>query len=144
MAEATYVAEKFMANNTVKHHDFDPGVTTVVAVEWRPIKEFRRFVASLVRTIGTSATTFDLAVATDSSGTGALAVKSHAVGSEPDAVEDQLFLEVDVEQMRETLAAATHWSPRISVATATDEMVATTIEAEPLHPRTGLTADIVA
>ncbi len=144
MAEATYSAEKFLANQMIKLHDFDPDVTTAVAIEWRPIKEFRRFVAGLVRTIGTGATTFDIAAATDSSGTGALAVKSHGIGSEPDAVEDQLFLEVDAAQIHETLATATHWSARISVATETDEMVVVTIESEALYPRTGLTADIVA
>ncbi len=144
MAVATYDAEKFLANHTVKLHDFDPGVTTVVAVEWRPIAEFRRFIAGIVRTIGTGATTFDIAAATDSIGTSAAAVKAHGIGSEPDAVEDQLFLEVDAEQIRESLAGATHWSPRISVATGTDEMVVVTIESEALYPRTGLTADIVA
>ena len=144
MAVATAPQVKLKSHNSIKLHDFDPGVTTVVAVEWRPILPFRSFLASLVRTIGTSATTFDIAVATDSSGTGALAVITHAVGSEPDAVEDQLHLECSVENMRETLAAATHWSPRIRVATGTDEMVALTLETDSQFPRDGLTADIVA
>ena len=128
---ATTTAERLMATATRKLHDFDPGGTTVVAIEWRPIKEFRRFLAAFVRTIGTSAVTFDIAVATDSSGTGAVAVIAHAVGSEPDAVEDQLYLECDAEQMREVLAASTHWSPRVSVATGTDEAVVLTEEADP-------------
>lgn len=141
---ATYTAEVLRSRAQRKLHDFDPGATTVTAVEWREIKEFRRFLAGFVRTIGTSAVTFDIAVATDSSGTGATQVVAHAVGSEPDAVEDQLYLECDADQIREVLANATHWSPRISFATATDEGVVLTEEAEPLFPRTGLTADIVA
>lgn len=144
MSPATYDAEHLTARAQRKLHDFDPDGTSVTAVEWRAIEGFRRFLAGLVRTVGSSNTTFDIAVATDSSGTGAAQVKAHAVGSEPDAVEDQLWLEVDVEQMREVLAGATHWSPRISFATGTDEAVVYTEEAEPQYPRTGLTADIVA
>ena len=141
---ATGPQVKLKSNMSLKMHDFDPGVTTVVAVEWRAIANFRSFMATFMRTIGTSAVTFDIAVATDGSGTGALAVITHAVGSEPDAVEDQLHLECNVQNMRETLAAATHWSPRISTATNSDEGVVTTIEADPQFPRDGLTADIVA
>ena len=144
MAVATGPEKKLSNRQKIEMHDFDPGGTAVTAVGWRAIQGFRTFLARLMRTIGTSATTFDIAVATDSSGTGALAVITHAVGSEPDAVGDELFLECSVENMRETLAAATHWSARISVATGTDEMVVTTIESDPQFPRTGLTADIIA
>lgn len=139
-----YTAEHITSRQVTKMHDFDPGVTTVVAVEWRPIAEYRRFLAGFCRTIGTGAVTFDIAAATDSSGTGATAVVTHAVGSEPDAVEDQLYLECDAEQVRNALAGATHWSPRVSVATATDEGVVLTEEHEAMFPRSGLTADIVA
>ncbi len=69
---------------------------------------------------------------------------THGVASEPDAVGDEIFLECSVENMRETLAAATHWSGRLSFATNTDEGAVTTVEADPQHPRTGLTADIIA
>ncbi len=144
MAVATGPEKKLSNRQKIEMHDFDPDATSVTAVGWRAISGFRTFLARLMRTIGTSATTFDIAVATDSSGTGATAVITHAVGSEPNAVGDELFLEVSVENMRETLAAATHWSARISLATNTDEMVVTTIESDPQHPRTGLTADIVA
>ena len=144
MAVATGPQVKLKSHMSIKLHDFDPGATTVVAIEWRPILPFRSFLASLVRTIGTAATTFDIAVATDSSGTSAAAVITHAVGSEPNAVEDQLHLECNVENMRETLATATHWSPRISVATDSDEMVVLTLETDSQFPRDGLTADIVA
>ena len=144
MAVATGPQVKLKSHMSIKLHDFDPGVTTVVAIEWRPILPFRSFLASLVRTIGTSDTTFDIAVADTSSGGNAAAVITHAVGSEPDAVEDQLHLECSVENMRETLAAATHWSPRVSVATNSDEMVILTLETDSQFPRDALTADIVA
>lgn len=141
---ATYSAEHLTSRSQRKLHDFDPGATTVTAVEWREIKEFRRFLAGFVRTVGISAVTLDIAVATDSSGTSATQVVAHAVLSQPDAVEDQLYLECDAEQMREVLAGATHWSPRLSFATATDEGVVLTEEAVPYFARNGLTADIVA
>lgn len=141
---ATYTSEKIGSKYQVVMHDFDPDATTVTAVAWQAIGEFRVFGAKLMRTIGTGATTFDIAVATDSSGTSATQVKAHAVGSEPDALEDQLWLECDVEQFREVLSTATHWSPRISVATATDEMAVVTVAGEAQYPRTGLTSDTVA
>lgn len=141
---ATYDAKHLTAVQRVKMHDFDPDVTTVVAVEWMPIGEFRRFLAKFMRTIGTSATTFDIAAATSVAGANATQVKAHAVGSEPDALEDQLVLEVNIHQIREVLAGATHWSARLSFATATDEGAVVTIEANPFYERSGLTADIVA
>lgn len=141
---ATYTAEHLMANATRKLHDFDPGGTGVTAIEWRPIKEFRRFLAAFFRTIGTSNVTFDIAAATSAAGAGATQVVAHAVGSQPDAVGDQLYLECDAEQIYEVLSTATHWSPRVSVATGTDEGVVLTEEAAPFYPRSGLTADIVA
>lgn len=139
-----YTAEHLTSRSRRKLHDFDPDATTATAVEWREIKEFRRFLAAFVRTVGASAVTFVIQAATDSSGTGATEVVAHAVGSEPDALEDQLYLECDAEQIRDALSGATHWSPVISFATATDEGVVLTEEAEPYFPRSGLTADIVA
>lgn len=141
---ATYDAEHITSRQVTKLHDFDPDATTKTAVEWRSVQGFRRFLAGLVRTVGSSATTFEIQAATDSSGTGATAVVTHAVGSEPDAVEDQLYLECDIEQIREVVADATHWSAVISFATATDEAVVLTEEHEAQYPRSGLTADIVA
>jgi hypothetical protein len=141
---ATYTSQKIGSKQAVVMHDFDPNATTVTAVSWRPIGQFRCFAAKVMRTIGTSATTFEIAVATAVGGTNATQVVAHAVGSEPDAVGDQLFLECDVEQMREVLAGATHWSPRISFATGTDEAAVVTIETDAQFPRSGLTVDIVA
>lgn len=145
MAVATGPEKKLSNNQKIEMHDFDPDATTVTAVPgWRAISGFRTFLARFMRTIGTSAVTFDIAVASDSSGTGATAVITHGVASEPNAVGDEIFLECSVENMRETLSTATHWAPRVSVATGTDEGVVTTIEADPQHPRTGLTADIIS
>lgn len=139
-----YEAQHIRSRQATKMHDFDPGATTVTEIEWRPIKEFHRFLAAFFRTIGTSAVTFDIAVATDGSGTGVTQVVAHAVGSEPDAVGDQIYLECDAHQMRSALPGATHWTPRVSVATGTDEGVVLTEEHEPLFSRSGLTADIIA
>lgn len=139
-----YTAEHITSRQVTKLHDFDPNATTVTAVEWRPIKEYRRFLAGFMRTIGTGAVTFDIAAATSDAGAGATQVVAHAVGSEPDAVGDQLYLECDVEQIRNALSTATHWAARVSVATGTDEGVVLTEEHEAMFPRSGLTADIVA
>jgi hypothetical protein len=141
---ATSTADRFLSEHAVKLYDFDPNATTVTAVAWVPLALFSRFVACFFRTIGTSAVTFDIAVASDSSGTGAAAVKAHAVGSQPDAVGDQIFLEVSAEQCKEVLATGTHVSARVSFATNTDEGVVAYIRTDPRHQYSGLTADVIA
>jgi hypothetical protein len=141
---ATYSADRFLSRHAIKLFDFDPDATAVTAVGWVPLALFDRFVAVFFRTIGTSAVTFDIAAATSSAGAGATQVKAHAVGSQPDAVGDQIFLEVTAEQVKEVLATATHVSARVSFATGTDEGVVGYIRTDAQHQYSGLTADIIA
>lgn len=106
---------------------------------------FRRFVAALFRSVGTGTVTkFQIIAATAADGTGATIVVEHAIGSAPDAVGDQIWLECDVEQVREVLATATHVGVRVQLATAGDEAVVFFERAEPVFPRAGLTADYIA
>jgi len=140
---STVSTDKLMSTLKVKSYDFDPGVATVVAIDWVDMKDFDAFMASFFRTIGTSNVTFDIAVSASSSGSSPVVVKTHAVGSQPDAVGDQLFLECTAEEIKGVLAAGRYVSARVSVVTDTDEGVVTYIR-RPIRLYRGLTADIVS
>jgi hypothetical protein len=128
--------------------DFDPDVTTVAAAikasTWYDMRDYGSVMAKFMRTIGTSAFTFDIAVSAAASGSNPVAVKAHAVGSEPDAVEDQIFIEVTAEQCLEVLANGRYVAARASFATGTDEGVVAYVFGNPKRARRGLTADVVA
>lgn len=110
-----------------------------------PIANFRRFLAGIFRSVGTHTITgVSIVAATDAAGTGATAVVTHALASAPDAVGDQVYLECDVEQIREVLAAATHVGILLELNTATDECVVFFERSDPFYPKTGLTADFIS
>lgn len=153
MTVATTTAMHLRANMEVRiaEYDVDDALGFVDlaqpqggSVPCLPITGFRRFMAGWFNSVGTGgATAFHIVAATDAAGTGVLPVVSHAIGSNPNAVGDQLFLECTVEQIRETLPTATHVGVQIDMVTTTDEGVCVFIRAEPVHPRAGLTADYV-
>jgi hypothetical protein len=110
-----------------------------------PIANHRRFLAGVFRSVAAGAlTAFQIIAATAADGTGAVIVVAHALGSAPDAVGDTVFLEVDVEQIREVLATATHVGVRVQLANAADENVIYFEANDPMFPRAGLTADFVS
>ena len=154
---ATYTAHKALACCRRGLFDFDPDTTdaTVVTLgpgletatdKCVPIANFRRFVAGLVRSVGTgSVTSFKIIAATAADGTGNTAVVAHAIGSAPNAVGDYIWLECDVEQIHEVLPTATHVGVEISLVTSTDECIVYFEESEPFHgPRAGLTDDFIS
>jgi len=105
---------------------------------------FRRFLAGLFRSVGTgSVSEFQIIAATAADGTGAVIVKEHAIGSAPNLLNDTIWLEVDVEQVREVLPTATHVGVRVQLATAGDECVIFFERSEPLHRYANLTADFI-
>jgi hypothetical protein len=110
-----------------------------------PLKDgYRRFLAGLFRSVGTgSVTAFQIIAATAADGTGATVVVQHAIGSAPDAVGDTIWLECDIEQVKEVLPSATHVGVRVQLATATDEAVVVFLRADPTFVASGLTADFI-
>ena len=86
---------------------------------------------------------FEVIAGTDYDGTGATIVKAHALGSTPDAIGDFVWLEVDVKQIREVLATATHVGVRAHVTTATSQCTFVVIE-ERMEEYDDLTADYVS
>lgn len=150
---ATYSAEHLFARSERRLVDFDPDtgndasptLDAAGAGACLPIANFRRFAAGFTPTVGTGGITlFQIIAATSAAGAGATAVVSHALGSNPDAVTDHVWLECDVEQIREVLAGATHVGVLLNLVTSTDEGKVFFERADPFYPKAGLTADYIA
>lgn len=133
-------------------HDPDTGndayvnLDNVTPAAGVPIANFRRFRAIISPTVGTGGiTAFSIGGATNAAGTGYVAAVSHAVGSNPDSVNDQLVLECTADQLREVVSGATHVLVLVNAVTNTDEFKVMFERAEPFYgPRHGLTADYVS
>jgi len=151
---ATYTANRELSNRVRRLVDYDiDGALNVVDLgqpqgagnKCLPIALFRRFVAGLFRSVGTgSVTAFSIIAATAADGTGATIVATHALGSAPDAVGDTIWLEANVEQVREVLAGATHVGVQVDLVTAGDECVVYFEQADPLYVSPDLTADFIS
>lgn len=141
----TQTMQKQRSRAAFRMYDFDPDATAVTAVAWVDLADYEEFMATIFRTVGTAATTFDLAASASSDGSSPVQVVAHAVGDEPNAVADQLHLELSAEQLAAlTTAGLRYVSARISVATGTDEFVVAYRRAKPRFAKADLTADIVA
>lgn len=157
---ATYTAEHVFANREIRMRENDPDTGSDAYVDlaepaagaagsptapFIPIANFRKFVASYMTTVGTGGiTAFKIMAATDAAGSGAVAVATHALGSNPDAVGDTVNLECNVEQIRSELATATHVGVLINLVTSTDEGCLTFIRAEPQFPVSGISPDYIS
>lgn len=111
-----------------------------------PIAQYRRFSAQVTTSLltGTGPTAFSICAATDAAGTGVQLVVTHAMGSLPDAEGDSVWLECDVEQVREVLSTATHVGVWLDCNHNDDESAVTFTCEEPLYPHADLTDDYVS
>lgn len=151
---ANYTAEHLRSRADRRMVDFDPGSADPVIVdldpttsgELLPISDgYQHFLAGVFHSVGTgNIDEFSLIAATDADGTGATVIQTHAFTSEANAVGDYVWLECDVEQIREVLATATHIGVRVELATGTDECVVYFERSGPLHAYSGLTADYIS
>jgi hypothetical protein len=157
MAVASTTAMHIRANaeiRTVIHNPVDASVAQLVdlaqpmtaATQCLPILNFRRFFAQATVAIlgGTGITAFSIYAATSAAGAGGVPVVTHALGSLPNALNDSVCLECNIEQIRETLATATHVGVWLDCNHADDQVAVTFIRAEPVHPRDLLTPDYVS
>lgn len=160
MMTATYAAEHLFSRAEVRMRENDPDADTDCYVDlaqpaagsagaptagFLSLANFRRFAAQYMTSVGTGGiTAFQLVAATSAAGAGAVAVVSHALGSNPNAVGDFVCLECDIEQVREVLPTATHIGVLVNLVTSTDEGICTFTRAEPQFPHAGLTADYVS
>jgi hypothetical protein len=152
---ANYSAEHLTSRLFVRSVDFDPDTGDDSFVTLNPGASEaclsltangspRRYLFDVFRSVGTGGvTTVTVIAATAADGTGAVTVKQVAATT-ANAVGDHVFVEVDVEQVKEVLAGATHIGLKIDLVTATDECVVTVIGAEGQFQYSGLTADYIS
>lgn len=149
---ATYTAEVLGSRSERRLVEFDPDSGSATDVTLNPedsekyltIDQFRRFIAGVMVTVGTGGiTTVKLVAATAADGTGGVDIVSKTATT-ADAVGDYVWVECDVEQVREVLSTATHIGVEIDLVTSTDECAVFFERAEPMFPRTGLTADYIS
>jgi hypothetical protein len=145
---STFNGQKLRSKAARRLYDFDPGATTLTDIGWVSAVGLLEFLCGFFRTIGTGAVEFKILgnTAADGSGTD-VELKAHAVAAEPDAVGDQIWLEISAAEIAEQAAAAgvdiVAISAAVSVATATDEGVVL-YERHLDYQQEDLTADIVA
>ena len=133
----------------VTQYDFDPDATTATDVGWVDMRDYRHFMFSFFRTVGTGTTAFTILANTASDGSGDEAtIKTITPAAAPDAVGDYVFGEMLAEEVRqkgdEDGKAYRYISVNITLGTATDEGVVTYILGNSRFPRENLTADVVA
>jgi hypothetical protein len=143
--------DKFLANQAMQMYDFDPDGTDPVDVAWVDMQNYRTFVVGLFRSVGTgSVAAFKILANPNSDGSGTdVEVKAHALGSAPDAVGDQIWLECSAEEIMQEandagVANCRYVSASIDLATGTDECVVLYIRAHPRFAYDNLTADVIA
>jgi len=154
---ATAATEHLTANllvRTVIHQPADAATAQLVdlgqpqgaTVRMLPIANYNRFLveatASLL--VGNGVIAFSIYAGTNAAGATPTAVRTHAVGTAPDAEGDSLFLECSVQDIHEVLPTATHVGVWLDCANNDDETAVTVICANPRFPVAGLSADYTA
>jgi len=146
---------KLSANLKVTAYDFDPDESAVTDIGFVDMTNYETFMAIFVRSVGTGALdTFNI-IANYVTDTGTdVTVKTHALGSAPDAQADMVFLECTASEIASAVnsgitsaankQAAKYVSAECEFATSTDEGVVIYIQGNPRFPASGLTADVVA
>lgn len=130
----------------VTMHDFDPDETTHTDVNWSDMRDFGAVLMTMMHTVGTgTVNAFSILAnaASDGSGTDAT-VKTHALGSDPNAVGDYIHLEALASEIVNLATDLRYVSGNISLATTTDECVVTYVFGLPRFAYGSLTADYVS
>jgi len=150
-----YTANRKLSRSNRRLVDFDPdsGSETIVTLNPAASEKllaltdgFQTFLAALVHTVGTgTVTSFRVFVADNAAGTTAATnVVSHAIGSNPDAVGDTLWLEVTAEQCKAASSTALYVGVKITLGTSTDECIVYFERTDGRFKYDALTADYVS
>lgn len=130
-------------------YDFDPDATTATDIAWVDMRDFKNIYFRFFRTVGTSNLTMKVLANAESDGSGTdVTVKTVTIASQPDAVADQIGVEISAEQIRTAGVEAgedvRYVSLNLAFAAATDEGVVLYARGETMHAKEDLTADSVA
>lgn len=142
--------ERIASRNKIKMYDHDPNTTAATAVAWVDMRDYGAFgvMAMASALTGAGVTAFSIQASAAPEGTNPVTIRSHAVGSAPDAVGDQLFLEVSAEEVNAVGKLAgkdlRYVSAVLTMANSADENVVTYFLSDPRFASSGLTADVVS
>jgi hypothetical protein len=129
----------------VRHYDFDPNATTATETARVDMRDFRKFLVSFFRTVGTSDITLEIIAADAATGGNVATIATRTLTTTADAVGDYAFLQTDAERVRqkgETDGHEYRWvSARVTAATDTDEGVVTYIMGDLRERADGNPAD---
>ncbi len=130
----------------VMHFDFDPGGTDAVDVSWQDMRDFGTVLMSFFHSVGTGAVdAFQILGNAESAGSGTDAViKTHALGSAPDAVGDYVFLEALDSEFPPLGTSLRYTSASVELAVDTDEGVVTYVFGLPRFAYGSLSSDTIA
>lgn len=130
----------------VASYDFDPDETAATKINWSDMRDFGAFLCQLFRSVGTG-TVSSFTIAADSASDGSAGnqtVKSHAIGTAPDAVGDYINLECLASEIPPLGSDLRYVSGIVSLLTATDECVGIYVFGLPRFAYGGLTSDTIA
>jgi hypothetical protein len=138
-----------VSNYALKLFDFDPDATTATDVGgasgWVDLATFSHFLVCLFRSVGTgTVSSFIIQASASSDGSSPVTVKAHAIGTAPDAVGDQIFLECSAEEIAVLGTHLRYVNAKIALATSTDECVVAYLRKAGRHAYNGLTADAIS
>jgi len=150
MAATLSPRDKMKSTSAWKLYDFDPDSADKVDIAWLDMRDYTHFACTFFRTVGTgNVDTFRIIAndASDGSGTD-VEIIAHAVGSQPNALADQIHLECTAEEigaLGDTNSKNLRYvSAQVEFATNTDEGVVYCCRCGARFPQANLTADIVA
>ena len=146
------MSDKISSKQAVTMYDHDPDATDATDVEWVDMRDFDTFMAMVMLSVpaGGKISAFTILANAESDGGGTdVTVKTHALGSDPDAVGDYVFLECTAAEIKQAAVDAgvdsvRYVSASVTVNQAGAECVVTYIRDAAKFARAGLTADNIA
>lgn len=143
--------DKLFTTHAIASYDFDPDSTAATDVAWVDLRDYSNFAVIVMSSAltGNGPAAFSILANPNSDGSGTdVTVKTHAVGSAPDAVGDYLVLECTAEEIAELASdnssALRYVSANIAMANAADEAVVTYIRTGARFQHDGMTADYIS
>jgi len=144
--------DKLFTTHAIASYDFDPDSTAATDVAWVDLRDYSNFAVIAMTSATTApsgAAAFSILANPNSDGSGTdVTVKTHAVGSAPDAVGDYLVLECTAEEIAELASdnssALRYVSANIAMTNATNEAVVTYIRTGARFQHDALTADYIS
>lgn len=143
--------DKLFTTHAIASYDFDPDSTAATDVAWVDLRDYSNFAVIVMSSAltGNGPAAFKILANPNSDGSGTdVTVKTHAVGSAPDAVGDYLVLECTAEEIAELASdnssALRYVSANIAMTNATNEAVVTYIRTGARFQHDGMTADYIS